>query len=103
MMTRKRVVDTVRVALSATPIVCRRLSPLLLGRVKSFRAHCGEVREIPERIGRKGFYLPIREDETKQRAPLFASTTKIGLQSNLSISARWLRERFASPSTRARW
>jgi capsular polysaccharide biosynthesis protein len=66
---RKRVVDTLGVVLAATPIVRRRVSPILLGRVTSFRAHCEEARDIPARIDGKGFYLRIREEEIEQRAP----------------------------------
>jgi capsular polysaccharide biosynthesis protein len=69
---RKRIIDTLRVVLAAAPIVRRRVSPLLLGRVTSFRAHCEEVQDIPTRIGGKGFYLSIYEETVQQRAAPFS-------------------------------
>src|SRR5690348_9490781 len=45
--------------LSVMPIVRHRLSPLRLRRVSSFEVYCEETRVLPERIGPKGFYLPI--------------------------------------------
>jgi capsular polysaccharide biosynthesis protein len=66
---RRRVVDALRVALSVTPVVRRRLSPLRLRRMSCFEVQCDEVEMLPRRIGRKGFYLAVREGETSRRTP----------------------------------
>lgn len=66
---RRRGVDLLRTVLSVTPVLRRRLSPLRLRRVSSMKAHCEEVRALPRRIGRKGFYLPLLEAETLRRSP----------------------------------
>jgi hypothetical protein len=68
---RKRIVDALRTVLSVTPLVRRRLSPLHLRRVSSFAVHCEEMGVLPKRIGRKGFYLPLLEEETLQRVEPF--------------------------------
>jgi Glycosyltransferase 61 len=65
---RKRVKRILKMALSATPIVRRRLSPFLLRRVTSFQTHCENVKVFPERICHKGFYLPIHESTIERRA-----------------------------------
>src|SRR5215471_6745644 len=66
---RRRGVDLLRTVLAVTPVLRRRLSPLRLRRVSSMEAHCEEVRALPKRIGRKGFYLPLLEAETLRRSP----------------------------------
>ena len=61
---RKPVVDALWAKLSRTPVAQRRLSPIWLRRVSSFRVHCEEMRVVPKHIGANGFYLPILEKET---------------------------------------
>ena len=60
--------DALWPVLSVTPVVRRRLSPLRLRRVSSFEVYCEKTEVLPQHIGRKGFYLPIFENETLRRA-----------------------------------
>jgi hypothetical protein len=61
---RKPVVDALWAALSRTPVVQRRLSPLFLRRVSSFEVCCEGTETFPEHINHKDFYLPIHEKKT---------------------------------------
>ena len=65
---RKPVVDSLWAALSRTPVVQRRLSPLFLRRVSSFEVCCEETEVFPTHINHKGFYLPIHEKKTLRLA-----------------------------------
>lgn len=65
---RKPVVDALWAALSRTPVMQRRLSPLFLRRVSSFEVCCEETEVIPKHINHKGFYLPIHEKKTLRLA-----------------------------------
>jgi hypothetical protein len=68
---RKPVVDALWAALSRTPVVQRRLSPLFLRRVSSFEVCCEETEVFPKHINDKGFYLPIHEKKTLRLAEPF--------------------------------
>ena len=65
---RKPVVDALWAALSRTPVVQRRLSPLFLRRVSSFEVCCEETEVFPTHVNHKGFYLPIHEKKTLRLA-----------------------------------